>query len=1116
MKKTIKLNFLTRVATLLLLTVITATTAWAQENTTFPLTSGQTWTNTTTNTKYTVSGEAGNLTLTASVADPNVNDGTATIADDAFYYKDMSGVKTFAIGDGITSIGARVFMGAENVGISAITIGKDVTSIGKNAFEEITSSHTITFAANSQLTTIGENAFYHSSGLTSINLGDCLLLESIAINAFSTCTGLTTLDLSTCTNLATIENFAFFSCTNLTITILYSLNYGQYTFNGVHQLNRVSPTIDGLTFNETDGCFDIGTLTEFQTFLTYANNVSGTSQCQGLTFRLTADIDMTGQTYMPVGNFSGTFDGNSHAITGLSGSNGLFALVGPGGSVTGLTLSGVNISGGSQVGAVVGNCNGVIENCHVTGTVSGASAVGGIVGYELQPGLGYTNNPHVSGCTFSGTVTGTDYVGGIVGLTTRQIQDCTVTGSTISGRANVGGIAGFILGANEGTTDYDITGCTVAGVSVSVAAGNEGYRGKVCGHVDPEITTDPEEIATIVHDNNVYYSVTCGTGITAAYVSGDKMNVGGTDYYATGATFTIGHTDREGYIYVNRTTHGTAELLGGDEIAVKESDVVVDGIWYNLFLFGYNDDPLVDGSAEHPYVISNADGWEQFCDCLDDNDMWNRFSGKTVKLANDITVSRMAGSQYHDFCGTFDGNGKTLTFNYGSPDTPANVQYIAPFHYVSTVTPEGGSEVPANFRNLHVAGDIYTSAKYAAGLIAQHWGTVNVENCRSSIVIHSSVSGDGTHGGFEAESKGGLNITGCVFDGKLLTTGTTATTNCGGFVGYGSLNVSNSLYAPAALDEGETEITSGSATFVRNSSAGSNCYYTRTLGTAQGKQARSITAGENVTVGFSGTATEYNVSGITAYTTGIQYNNVLYAGSGDAVSLTLSHTDRPGYTFSGYEASAGTLSGTTLTMPDADVIIAALWETPGITLPIGTSGWATWYDTKSYTLSSGATAYYVSSVADGTVNLTAIEGGVPAGVPVLINGSGTVTLTAAATATEVTGNDEQFKGTATELTATDFTDFTDGRTYVLYGGKFMLAEQNGGIGAHKCWLTLTAPTTARQLNISVEGATNLYPSIIAADESTQEGGWYDLQGRKLSGEPTKQGIYIFKGKKVKR
>jgi hypothetical protein len=354
-----------------------------------------------------------------------------------------------------------------------------------------------------------------------------------------------------------------------------------------------------------------------------------------------------------------------------------------------------------------------------------------------------------------------------------------------------------------------------------------------------------------------------------------------------------------------------------------------------------------NGSQNSPYVISSTEGWNFFCDCLDDNNTWNRFSGKIVKLGANISVSRMAGTSDHDFCGTFDGNHKTLTFT-----STENVDGVAPFSYISETTPTGGSEVshPA-IRNLNVvvninttathasglvgrqwgtltiedctvSGTITTSAKYAAGFIGQMNGSANITDCLSSVTINSSVEGDGTHGGFVAETSHTLNIEGCVFNGSLLGE---STHSCGGFIGWrnGTVNISNSLFAPA-------EVTIGvgtdypSATFSRNGVSNiTNCYYTDAFGTAQGKQRHSITAGANTTVANAGTATTYDVSGITSYGTGILYGGVLYAGNGDAVSLTLAHQELEGYDFIGYTATAGNLNGSTLTMPDENVTINA-------------------------------------------------------------------------------------------------------------------------------------------------------------------------------------------------
>ena len=326
-------------------------------------------------------------------------------------------------------------------------------------------------------------------------------------------------------------------------------------------------------------------------------------------------------------------------------------------------------------------------------------------------------------------------------------------------------------------------------------------------------------------------------------------------------------------------------------------------------------------------IIYTATAWNLFCDALQDNDTYNRFIGKTVKLGADISVTRMAGSDYHDFMGTFDGQGHTLTVAYGTAEDPVSEEYAAPFRNV-----ENG----ANIRNLHVDGHIYTSNKFAGGILGNQWGTVSVSNCRSSVIIHSSKEGDGTHGGIVANQRGGtLTLSGCVYDGRLLTTN--GTTLCGGFVGWraGTCTISDCLYAPATdvtLAEDETYITNG-ATFCRNySGTPANCYYTETLSTAQGKLAHSITS-EDVTLAFAGETTEYDVSGLTTCGTGLQYGNILYAGYGEEVNLNLMATAGFSVGTVTYTPEGGTATELTpvngvysFTMPNADVVIDAVTE----------------------------------------------------------------------------------------------------------------------------------------------------------------------------------------------
>jgi hypothetical protein len=337
-------------------------------------------------------------------------------------------------------------------------------------------------------------------------------------------------------------------------------------------------------------------------------------------------------------------------------------------------------------------------------------------------------------------------------------------------------------------------------------------------------------------------------------------------------------------------------------------------------------------TGDNEYTIHDSAGWDVFCDLLAAENGKNYFYGKTVVLETDIgseetPITRMAGFDYHDFTGTFEGAGHTLTVRFGDNGSPINENNVAPFRNV-----ENGCTI----RNLHVCGDIYTSGKFAAGLVGTQYGTVTISGCRSSVTIHSSTNGDGTHGGLVAcvgnTKNAKLTIEGCVFDGKLLGSGTTS---CGGFVGYrggnGTVTITNSLFDPKAIEIDNTNC----ATFMRNGSAGDNCYYTRTLGTAQGKAARTVAAGDEyvtvTAVSPVGDATaNYSVSGITAYGNGIVYGNRFYYGSGDAVSLTLGHAEREGYVFSEYTASKGTLSGSgntyTLTMPDEDVTVSAAFK----------------------------------------------------------------------------------------------------------------------------------------------------------------------------------------------
>ena len=156
---------------------------------------------------------------------------------------------------------------------------------------------------------------------------------------------------------------------------------------------------------------------------------------------LTADINMTGKEWTPVGNsgqtYNGTFDGQGHTITGLNISSpseavALFHNIGGGGKVMNLQLKDVTYNGSTAMGGIAHGNNGTITACSVMGTLTNT-----------------TNN---------------GAVGGIAAINYGTITACWFNG-TITGGSNVGGIAVFNL--NAGSYDGKITACYWSGDGIS-------------------------------------------------------------------------------------------------------------------------------------------------------------------------------------------------------------------------------------------------------------------------------------------------------------------------------------------------------------------------------------------------------------------------------------------------------------------------------------------------------------------------------------------------------------------------------------------------------------------------------------------------------------------------
>ena len=175
---------------------------------------------------------------------------------------------------------------------------------------------------------------------------------------------------------------------------------------------------------------------------------------------LTADIDLTGKNWTPIGTsfrnkYTGTFDGGGHTIKGLTVTTndqfvGLFGSIGNAGPVKNVMMEGVQITKNHSsgfAGGVAGYSDGTIENCSVSGSVSGTVYVGGVVGAQWEGSI--------TGCSSSATVKGTVEVGGVAGETNSSatLTACYATGNVIieiNPKKNIAG--GSLVGMNAGSS----------------------------------------------------------------------------------------------------------------------------------------------------------------------------------------------------------------------------------------------------------------------------------------------------------------------------------------------------------------------------------------------------------------------------------------------------------------------------------------------------------------------------------------------------------------------------------------------------------------------------------------------------------------------------------------
>lgn len=473
------------------------------------------------------------------------------------------------------------------------------------------------------------------------------------------------------------------------------------------------------------------------------------------------------------------------------------------------------------------------------------------------------------------------------------------------------------------------------------------------------------------------------------------------------------------------------------------------------------------GTEKDPYMINNAEDLDLLAERVNTgNDFYGYYFKQGADIAYDPTALTKddgksnftaIGTWYSYsvtsfFCGHFDGAGFTISGIVIGKDDDTD-----------------------NFANCYQG---------IFGVIGSSGEVCNVHLANSSFTGYQSIGG----------------IVGFNFDGSLhdcFVSGITVNANssdCGAIAGYCSGSPERCYYYNCTVNgvENATGVGCASADYTDNDGAVS---------------VQTLTLGENIT---------------TSTTPSVTVGSTGYYVLGTTVTLGSAGVEVPAGKHIYYYVNGQEIDGHFFPMPAEDVTVSC--QVLPVYVNLGATGWGSFYheDGVTYSVSKGgAKVFYVSSITDKAVVLTPISA-VPSGLPVLVHVNGNaerVELALNKDIISVPANaSANFHGTAAKLSASDYADeslaghYVAGQTYVLSGGKFYLADTNQGIRPNRCWLTLDAPGEARLSLVINDDATSIgsIPSAKGVES------WYDLQGRRLNGEPTRHGLYIYKGKKVKK
>ena len=823
----------------------------------------------------------------------------------------------------------------------------------------------------------------------------------------------------------------------------------------------------------TNKVYLIKTETDLENLAAYVN---AGNNCSGLTFKLNTNITMTG-AHTPIGGrvnsslryFKGTFDGNKMTITNLT-----------------INQPEVDYQGlfGSIRSAVVKDLT--LVDCHITAR----SCVGGIVGmaYGDENAHCTIENCHVVNGGIASTETGADSHGGILGMANdfTDISHCTVSG-TISTKENnyqYGGIVGYLC---EGTIDHCVNTASVTG--------NGSLFGGIAGHSDGILT------------NNFNAGTVEGVGNVGSIVGRKSWGTLTSNYHTAATTGSVG-----AYHVATGTDQEGAETAVG--IALRNGVTMVS-------------EPVGEVYGKKYYAPTVTLNWSLPVDA--------EFINYTVNSGEISNPTIMTGE--HTLTG-FTGdvvisavcNMPAVTYLDMNGEEQTVTDYALLTGSESNLLDAGWYVVDGTLNYSHgfsFKGDVHFILKDGAKLnIGTEQNSVSGVGFGCSGQYNCSIN---VYGQSTGNNNGQLNI---------YSTGSPVWAYNGNFnCSSARLTLKTPYSTPAlwALDltgNGKGNIilkdatvnvtTQAVAIYANGGNVTINGGEVIATGNGYAIQATSSTANTgNVTInGGKVTATAIGNHGICSSTNGTI--TLGWTSADDRITASSYYGNvviANGQAFvNGSNIYAGTLSDTEKSA------IAGLTLQPYAqeTIVMNASGIRTYaspYD-LDFTEVDGLTAYTVTAVNNNTLTLTPVNKA-PAGTGLLLKGTADANFNVPTTASAAAIAANYLVGVLsgeTVVQKTETVESVDYTNFILangsYGIDWYTLSEAGAIGANKAYLRLPTSALSSSARLTMEfGDATAIAEMRNENGEMRNGAWYTVNGVKLSGKPTKKGLYIHNGRK---